>query len=301
MRGLNTLTVQTWDSAGNGSTSYTYPFKVAPGAGPLSQWSMDEGTGSTAADAVGGRSATLSGSATWSDQARLGKSVQGNGTSSYAATTSPVLDTTKSFTASAWVRLTDKSHDSVALAQAGANGSAFALSYSASVNAWVFNRYASDAVAPTNVRSTSTALPVVGVWTHLMGVYDALGQTIQLFVNGIPQGAPVSYTTPWQATGGLQFARGQHGGGFSDYFAYQVDEVTVWNRILSEEEIADLQAMTDASTGQARPAAGRGVGHGGDLGNHRGRLLRIRPPGHRRRRAVPGPTTPAEAKVTFSP
>ncbi|MEH0577820.1 LamG domain-containing protein [Streptomyces sp. B21-108] len=253
VRGVNTLTVQTWDSAGNASASYTYTFKVAPGAGPLSQWSMDEGTGTTAADAVGGRTATLYGSATWSDHARLGKSVQGNGTSSYAATTSAVLDTTKSFTASAWVRLTATSHDSVALAQAGTNGSAFALYYSTSANAWVFNRYASDVVTPTISRSTSTTTPAVGVWTHLMGVYDTQEQTIQLFVNGIPQGVPVSYTTSWQATGGLQIARGQHGGSFSDYFTGQVDEVTVWNRILSEEEIADLQAETDPSTRQARP------------------------------------------------
>lgn len=254
VRGVNTLTVQTWDSAGNASSSYTYTFKVAAGAGPLSQWSMDEGTGASAADAVGGKTATLAGSATWSDHARLGKSVQANGTTSYAATTSPVLDTTKSFTVSAWARLDDLSHNSVALAQAGVNGSAFALYYSTSYNAWVFNRYTTDVVAPTIVRSNSTALPEAGVWTHLMGVYDAQEQTIQLFVNGIPQGAPVSYTTAWQGTGGLQIARGQYGGHFSNYFPGQVDEVTVWNRILSEEEIADLQATTDASTGQARPA-----------------------------------------------
>lgn len=254
VRGLNTLTVQTWDSAGNvSSQSYTYHFKVAPGAGPLSQWSMDEGTGTTAADTIGGKTATLTGSATWSDHARLGKSVQANGTSSYAATASSVLDTTKSFTASAWVRLTGNSHNAVALSQAGTNGSAFALYYSTSYNAWVFNRYATDVAAPTIVRSTSTITPEVGVWTHLMGVYDAQEQTIQLFVNGIPQGDPVAYTTAWQATGGLQIARGQYGGAFSDYFPGQVDEVTVWNRILSEEEIADLQAMNDPATGHARP------------------------------------------------
>ncbi|WP_079661568.1 LamG domain-containing protein [Streptomyces sp. 3214.6] len=253
-RGLNTLTVQTWDSAGNGSASYTYAFKVAPGAGPLSQWSLDEGGGVTAADAVGGKTATLTGSATWSDRARLGKSLQGNGTSAYAATTSSVLDTTKTFTVSAWARLTGNTHDSVVLSQAGVNGSAFALYYSNSYNAWVFNRYTADAVAPTIVRSTSTTTPEVGVWTHLMGVYDTQEQTIQLFVNGIPQGDPVSYTTPWQGTGGLQIARGQYGGTFSNYFPGQVDEVTVWNRILAKEEITDLQAMTDPGSGQARPA-----------------------------------------------
>jgi hypothetical protein len=254
VRGLNTLTVQTWDSAGNSSASYTYSFKVAPGAGPVDQWSMDEGTGSTATDSVSGKNATLKSGAAWSDKARLGKALQGDGTSAYATTDSSALDTTKSFTVAAWVRLTGNSHNAVAVAQSGANGSAFALYYSTTYQAWIFNRYTSDAASPTIVRSISTMTPEVGVWTHLMGVYDAQQQTIQLFVNGVPQGDPVAFTTPWQATGGLQIARGQAGGTFTDYFPGQVDEVTAWNRILSEEEIADLQAMTNASTNHAQPA-----------------------------------------------
>ncbi|MDQ0933372.1 hypothetical protein QFZ49_003312 [Streptomyces turgidiscabies] len=254
VRGVNTLTVQTWDAAGNGSLSYTYTFKVAPGAGPVAHWSLDEGTGTTATDSVSGRTATLAGSAGWSSLARLGKSLQANGTSSYAATGSSVLDTTKSFTVSAWARLTGTSHNSVAVAQAGVNGSTFAIYYSTSYNAWVFNQYTTDVAAPTIVRSIGITTPEAGVWTHLMGVYDAQEQTIQLYVNGVPQGDPVSFTTPWQGTGGLQIARGQYGSAFSDYFPGQVDEVTAWNRILSEDEIADLQAMTDASTGHAQPA-----------------------------------------------
>ncbi|MEU2624347.1 LamG-like jellyroll fold domain-containing protein [Streptomyces sp. NPDC007157] len=254
MRGVNTLTVQTWDAAGNASASYTYTFKVAPGVGPVAHWSFDEGTGSTASDDIGGRTAALAGSAGWSSLARLGKSLQTDGTSSYAATGSSVLDTTKSFTISAWARLTGNSHNAVAVAQAGVSGSAFAIYYSTSYNAWVFNRYTTDVAAPTIVRSVGTTTPEVGVWTHVMGVYDAQEQTVQLFVNGVPQGDPVSFTTPWQGTGGLQIARGQAGGAFTDYFPGQVDEVTAWNRILSEEEIADLQAMTDPNTGHAQPA-----------------------------------------------
>lgn len=262
VRGLNTLTLQTWDSAGNGSLSYTYSFKVAPGAGPVDQWSMDEGTGSTAADSVNGKNATLKSGATWSDKARLGKALQGDGTAAYATTDSSALDTTKSFTVAAWVRLTGNAHNAVAVAQSGVNGSAFALYYSTAYQAWIFNRYTSDVASPTIVRSISTMTPAVGVWTHLMGVYDAQEQTIQLFVNGVPQGDPVAFTTPWQATGGLQIARGQAGGTFTDYFPGQVDEVTAWNRILSEEEIADLQAMTNASTGHAQPALAADWGMG---------------------------------------
>ncbi|MFF0964803.1 LamG-like jellyroll fold domain-containing protein [Streptomyces sp. NPDC003703] len=254
VRGLNTLTVNTWDAAGNESASYTYFFKVAPGAGPVDQWSMDEGTGSTAADSIGGKDATLHGAAAWTDHARLGKALQGDGTSACAATDSSALDTTKSFTVSAWTRLTSTSQNSVVVAQSGASGSAFALYYSASYKAWIFNRYASDVVSPTIIRSVSTATPVAGVWTHLMGVYDAQFHTIQLFVNGLPQGDPVSFTTPWAATGGVQIGRVLSGGAFTEYLSGQVDEVTAWNRILSSQEIADLQAMTDPSTGQARPA-----------------------------------------------
>ncbi|MGX9889029.1 LamG-like jellyroll fold domain-containing protein [Streptomyces sp. NPDC002276] len=254
VRGVNSLTVQTWDSAGNSSRSYTYFFKVAPGAGPVGKWSMDEGTGTTAADSVGGKGAGLAGGATWSGKARLGKALQGDGTSAYAATTSSALDTTKSFTVSAWARLTGTSHNAVAVAQSGVNGSAFALYYSTAYQAWIFNRYTSDSASPTIVRSISTMTPEAGVWTHLMGVYDAQQQTIQLSVNGVPQGDPVAFTTPWQATGGLQMARGQAGAAFTDYFPGQIDEVTTWNRILSDEEIADLEAMADATSGQAQPA-----------------------------------------------
>ncbi|MFE6485702.1 LamG-like jellyroll fold domain-containing protein, partial [Streptomyces sp. NPDC057757] len=254
VRGVNTLTVQTWDSAGNSSASYTYTFKVEPGAGPVSQWSMDEGTGTTAADAVGGKAATLGGAATWSDRARLGKAWQGDGSSAYAATTSSALDTTKSFTVAAWARLTGNSHNAVVVSQPGTTVSAFALYYSTAYQAWVFNRTASDTVSPTTTRSISTTTPEVGVWTHLMGVYDAQEKTVQLFVNGVPQGDPVSFTTPWQATSGLQIGRSETGAVFSDYLPGQLDEVTAWNRILSEEEIADLQSMTDPATGQARPA-----------------------------------------------
>ncbi|MFD8614645.1 LamG-like jellyroll fold domain-containing protein [Streptomyces sp. NPDC059631] len=253
-RGLNTLTVNTWDAAGNESVSYTYFFKVAPGAGPVDRWSMDEGTGSTAADSIGSKDAALHGSAVWSGQARLGKALQGNGTSAYAATESSVLDTTKSFTVSAWARLTSLSQNSGIVAESGTNSSSFALLYSATYKAWVFNRYDSDVVLPKIRRSVSTATPAVGVWTHLMGVYDAQLHTIQLFVNGLPQGGPIFFSSSWPATGGVQIGRLLSEGTYTGYISGQVDEVTAWNRILSREEIADLQAMTDPSTGHARPA-----------------------------------------------
>ncbi|MFH9969877.1 LamG-like jellyroll fold domain-containing protein [Streptomyces mirabilis] len=260
VRGLNTLTVQTWDSAGNASDSYTYSFKVAAGAGPVNQWSMDEGTGSTAADSIGGKNATLTGGATWTDKARLGKAMQGNGTSAYAMTSSSALDTSTSFTVSAWVRLNSLAANSTFIAQEGANADGFQLYYSTAYG-WVFNRHASDVTSPTIVRALSSASPVAGVWTHLLGVYDAQTQEIRLYVNGVnDESLNASFTSPWKATGPVDIGRRLYQGAFGEYTDGNIDEVTLWNRILSPEEVADLQAMTDPSTGKARPALAADLG-----------------------------------------
>ncbi|MER7918758.1 MULTISPECIES: LamG-like jellyroll fold domain-containing protein [unclassified Streptomyces] len=253
-RGLNTLTVNTWDSAGNESASYTYNFKVSPGAAPVDQWSMDEGTGSTAADPSGNKPATLHGGAAWTDRARLGKAVQGNGTAAYLSTASSALDTSKSFTVSAWVRLNSLTANSTVVTQEGTTTSGFQLYYSTTYG-WVFNRYGSDVASPTIARALSSATPVAGVWTQLLGVYDAQSQEIQLFVNGVNDPSfDASFTTPWKATGPLDIGRRLYNGGFAEYTNGSVDEVTLWNRVLSPEEVADQQAMTDPDTGHARPA-----------------------------------------------
>lgn len=254
IRGLNTLTVNTWDSAANESTSYTYFFKAAPGAGPVDRWTMDEGTGTTATDIVGGKNATLHGPVAWTGQSRLGNALRTDGTSAYAATTSSALDTSGSFTVSAWVRLNSLATNSTFVAQEGANADGFQLYYSTQFG-WVFNRHATDVASPAIIRAQSSATPVVGVWTHLLGVYDAQAQEIRLYVNGINDPSlDASFTTPWKAAGPVDIARRLYQGAFGEYANGSIDDVTLCNRILSPEEVADLQAMTDPDTGQARPA-----------------------------------------------
>ncbi|WP_143120647.1 LamG domain-containing protein [Actinacidiphila alni] len=254
VRGVNELQVETLDAAGNRSSSGFFDFKVAAGAPAVDTWSFDEGTGTSAADSVGGHTATLGGGATWSSRARLGKSLITNGSTAYATAPATGLDSSHSFTVGGWADLVGSTQNSVIVSQTGTNGTSFALYYSASYKAWVFNRYTSDSATPTIVRSVSTATPVPGVWTHLLGVYDEQAQTIQLYVNGVPQGDPVSFTTPWKASGSLQIGRSKIGGEYSDYANSRIDEVNFWNRILADDEVADLQSMAVGPNTQARPA-----------------------------------------------
>src|SRR5262249_6252905 len=68
-------------------------------------WKVDENTGTMAADSSGrGLTATLRGGASWTG-GRQGGSLQLDGTSGYAETAGPVLNTAQSFSVAAWVVL----------------------------------------------------------------------------------------------------------------------------------------------------------------------------------------------------
>ncbi|MFJ8647177.1 LamG-like jellyroll fold domain-containing protein [Streptomyces sp. NPDC093546] len=175
----------------------------------------------------------------------------------YAATSAPVVNTDQSFTVSAWAYLGDRTADRVVLSAGGKQDSAFALYYSAADKKWAFRRAAQDAAGTTSARSLAdTANPPVNVWTHVAGVFDTKydadpsNDTVQLYVNGHPQGEPVVVATvapayePWRATSGLQFGRGRTAGAYGQYFRGRVDEVTAYQWALGEEALR-AEAVAD--------------------------------------------------------
>ena len=120
----------------------------------------------------------------------------------------------------------------------------------------VFNRTTADVdTGAVYLRSFADATnPPLKVWTHLSAVFDTkrdtdkTNDTIQLFVNGRPQGQPVMLNSvstayqPWVSSGGLQFGRSRVGGNFGEFFRGRLDEINVWQRVLQPDEIAQ-QAM----------------------------------------------------------
>ncbi|MEW2545050.1 LamG domain-containing protein [Streptomyces sp. NPDC047002] len=250
--GENTIQVWGYDDAGHSSLTGYYSFNVRGAELPSGIWHLD-GTGD---DSTTGPAHPLStgGTAAYTALARSGpQALSLDGTSGYASTSSAVLDTSKSFSVSAWVRLGDDTRNYTALSQAGSVASGFQLYYSSAYRAWVFNRHADDVAGPTIIRSLSSKPPTLNVWTHLAGIYDAADQTIQLYVNGRPQGDPVAFTTPWKATGGLQVGRLHAESVYKENYSGQIDEIHVWSRALAEPEIVQDAALEDedASDGQA--------------------------------------------------
>ncbi|MFD7614366.1 LamG domain-containing protein [Streptomyces sp. NPDC059828] len=173
----------------------------------------------------------------------------------YASTTEPPINTKDSFTVSGWVLLKDGSKTRVvASAPGSASSAAFNLFYSASAKKWVFNKAVADSTAPAYVSALAEAsAPPLNVWTHLTGVFDTKSDTdksndtIQLFVNGRPQGTPVTLAvanpsyTPWTSSAGMTVGASKAG----EYFLGGIDELAVWQRALTRDDIRTEHQLQD--------------------------------------------------------
>lgn len=235
----------TYDSVGN-TTSQTVRTGTASGAaGPLGWWKLNETSGHTAADATGRQAASLSGTGvTWSTEHGGSLAFDGNGV---AATPSAVVDTTKSFSVTAWAKITDTTVRRTVVGQDGGNSSGFVLKYSSIAGKWMFSRGSTDSASATWTDAVSGSAVQADVWTHLAGVYDASTGKIKLYVNGVFQ-SEAAFTTPWQANGPLSIGRAKSD---LDKFKGGISDVEAYGRALSAAEIQSV--MTNPGLTQTAP------------------------------------------------
>ena len=240
----NVLSVTAKDKAGNSSvTSKDYIFLVKGGADPIARWDFDEGTGNTAQSTTG-PALQLSNTPSWTDDRLVGtpsghsapaKAVQFNGVNQSADSAAGVLDTSKSFSVAAWVKLNkvDSTYQTI-ISQQGTYSSAFYLQAEpASINKWRFVRITSDAPGYSTYSAVSTSSLQVGVWTHIAGVYDPGEKQLRMYVNGVLEGSTTfEPVNAWRATGPTHFARAMTATVAGDYSAATVGEAELWDRVV---------------------------------------------------------------------
>ena len=170
--------IRWWPPAGNSTTP------AATVRAPKAYWKMDEASGATRAeDTQGAFPAGTHGGASFGTTGKVGKALHLPGSTGYAQTTGPVVDSTKSFWVSAWARLTTKTVTPVVVSQDGTVGSAFQLYYSSNYDRWIFKcrpRIHDPDLCPSAIHGAAD----LNTWTHLAGVYDAGAQQIRLYVDG---------------------------------------------------------------------------------------------------------------------
>ncbi|MFE3853768.1 LamG domain-containing protein [Streptomyces griseorubiginosus] len=204
-------------------------------------WKLAEGSGTTGADSTGTLNATLSGGYSWTGDTSRGSAVTLNGTTGYGSTTGPAVDTSKSFTVSAWVKLNSLSANSTFLSQNGTTNNGFQLYYSSGSQMWAFGRHSTDTDSAV-WRATYGGKPVVGRWAHLVGSFDASAKEIRLYVDGKLVGTRDWTYTPWNATGPVQIGRKLSLGIYGEFTNGTISDVRVYPTVLPP---ADASASGD--------------------------------------------------------
>jgi RHS repeat-associated protein len=176
-----------------------------------------------------------------------------DGSTSYVATQGPVLDTTGSFSVSAWANLASvPTADQGVVSQPASNQDGFRIQYSAVSNppTWAFDRTTTNS-GSTKVYAQGTGTVKANTWYHLVGTYDATTGTMTFYVNGTQVGTNTD-TTPFAAPGPLTIGRDEWNGSNSNYFGGSISDVKVYQRVLSPAEVAALhQAGRDGGANTA--------------------------------------------------
>ncbi|MFJ6833569.1 LamG domain-containing protein [Streptomyces sp. NPDC091209] len=207
---------------------------------------LAEGTGATTADSTGTLNATLSGGYSWTTDTTRGNALTLNGTTGYGSATGPAVDTSKSFTVSAWVKLNSLAANSTFLSQNGTINNGFQLYYSSGAQAWAFGRHSTDTSSAV-WRATYGTKPIVGRWTHLVGIYDASAKEIRLYVDGRLTATNDWTYTPWNAAGPLQIGRKLSSGTYGEYTNGAISNVRIYPTALPPADAAaggDLPKVT---------------------------------------------------------
>ncbi|MER7080010.1 Concanavalin A-like lectin/glucanases superfamily protein [Saccharopolyspora kobensis] len=214
-------------------------------------WRLDETSGTTAADSVGGVPGTVQGAAAFAP-GRVGNAIALDGVDDHVSTSTVNLRTSESFTVSAWVYLSSK-HDGqfTAVSVDGANTSKFRLGhfldrFETPFGSWVFEMPETDTEsAPVTKAALSVLGAELNTWTHLVGVYDAVTGRVWLYVNGERVGDG-NLQNPWSAAGGTQIGRGKEAGAPAEFWPGGVDDVRIYTERLSTDRIKTLYASYGA-------------------------------------------------------
>ncbi len=205
----------------------------------VGRWAMDEAGAILASDSSGqANHATMPAlPATWTSPGRLGaSSLTFDGTNKLQVNHSPSLNLTTSLTLSLWLNPANwgNSWESQLILQKGLYGwnSLWALSKpdSNALRFWIRS---------VNV-NLDGPLPSVGQWLHIAATYDSTTAVSKLYYNGVRQATATGTpgTTIGASTDPLFLGGGEGPGSLKG----TLDEVRLYNRVLSPSEIAIVAA-----------------------------------------------------------
>lgn len=239
------------DAAGNASVGGDHTFTTLAGAqtpppstpppsGLRAQWLLDEGAGTTAADATGnGNVATLVNGPVWTSGVR-GYALAFDGSNDYIAI--PPLDITgAAMTIAGWVRFSSFPANVDQRIVSKANGSAESSHW------WMLGqinsggqrlRFRLKTGSTTTTLVASSGNLAANTWYHVAAVYD--GSAMRLYLNGTQVGS-VAKTGTIATSSSVTANIGRNPDAYG-YLSGALDDVRIYQRALSASEIATVMS-----------------------------------------------------------
>ncbi|NJP35273.1 LamG domain-containing protein [Micromonospora sp. HSS6-12] len=258
--GMHTLRVWTVDKAGwivDEPEEYQFWVHTAPKAA----WWMLDGDGTDSA-IDGANPLTVTGTASWPAGALAGvyptdKALHLDGATTGAATAGPVVQTTGSYTVTAFVKTGGSGGSGVAVSQDGVYASGFRLGITdkdcpteLGSRCWALSLANIDRAVPEPGWTVLRPDPLLkanpqyfaikpDTWTHLAGVYDAGAGKLRLYVNGVAAGE-MSFTATWDAVGRLRIGHANDGTSAVQRWSGDMDDVRVYRVALDDNTIGRI-------------------------------------------------------------
>ena len=220
-------------AASNGSSITNTFIREIDGAQPVKgSWHLDEGSGTLAYDSSGNNNNGTLNNCTWVD-GKFKKALDFDGSTSYVQASSLNVSY---LTIAAWVKwdqffADSRGHAVVSNSNLAADGYMLYQNTSSPYNKIKTFVYASSLTMLTSVATLNT-----GTWYHVAVTYD--GSALKLYINGSLDTQVAGSGTIGATTNPLLFGSTYttDGGKFDG----QIDEIHIFNRALSAQEIADL-------------------------------------------------------------
>lgn len=262
--GLNALEVFGKNAAGVPGATNTYQFLVGSPSAPLAHWLLSTVDGAGYRDVLGDGTGdtdlvvdAAANDVTWRADTRLiGESAvrfdaTAGGTPGWMSAAGTGLDTSGSFSVSAWVRLATTSCPTnlTAVSVDGTNVSGFMLSYDCLTGKWRMLMADVDQPSTVLTQAASSNAAVVNQWTHLVGVFDEAERKVRLYVDGqlVADVTPASTWLAargagWKANGSVVVGRDRYAAQHGSFFSGEIADVRVWNRVVVADDILGTNA-----------------------------------------------------------
>ena len=207
--------------------------------GLMATWRLDEASGTTAADSTGnGNTGTVTGTATWG-AGRNANAFTFNGASYISCGDAQTLNPTNAISVTGWFKTTQAATATASVIRHDGNFTALQITGTGNAQAALW----------ANGTLTSVTFPWTynnNAWHHVASTYD-MTQGCKIYIDGTLVASnttlrgPLSTATVAGGTAPSPFMLGAKEGG-SEFYTGSLDEVSVWNRALSQNEISSLAA-----------------------------------------------------------